>query len=265
MNEIHIDCELNYIADGVTDFIFNIEAARHSDQTILSEKITTQPNTPMVFGLNHIGNNRLAKLCDFNGELSIRYQADIAVQYALPVCNEIENKIAQIPLEVTPYLWPSRFCDLYKISHIAQDLFGHLPAGYTRVEAISTWIYQNIHYQQGTTDSMTTGMDILDNHVGVCRDFAHLGIAFCRAFNIPARFVSGYAANLKTPYNDFHTIFEVYLGNRWILFDPTRLCDVSEFVRVATGFDAADCAFSTIYGNTFTMTYFNPSASIKTN
>jgi transglutaminase-like putative cysteine protease len=81
---------------------------------------------------------------------------------------------------------------------------------------------------------------------GVCRDFAHLGIAFCRALNIPARFVSAYAYQLQPP--DFHACFEAYLGDRWYLFDATRLVPTSRLVRIGTGRDAADVSFATVFG-----------------
>jgi transglutaminase-like putative cysteine protease len=105
-------------------------------------------------------------------------------------------------------------------------------------------------------------MQVLQTKKGVCRDFAHLGICFCRTLNIPARFVAGYATDLADTTNDFHAIFEAYLGNRWILFDPTKLCDLSQFVRISTVRDASDCSFCNIYGNGVRMTYMNPSSTV---
>jgi transglutaminase-like putative cysteine protease len=124
--------------------------------------------------------------------------------------------------------------------------FGHLVPGYSRVTAICNWIYDNVLYLSGSSDSLTSACDTAIERVGVCRDFAHLGIAFCRALNIPARFVSGYAYGLNPP--DFHAWFEAYLGGRWYLFDPTRLVPQSGLIRVGTGRDAADVSFATIFG-----------------
>lgn len=262
MKQLHIDCELDYIANENTNFVFNIQIAMHEWQKIQTEKITTLPDLMMQFGLNHIGNNRLIKLCDVNGPISIRYEAEIDVDYPLPSGNEIENKMLDIPIEITPYLWSSRYCNVEKIAPIALELFGSLTPGYARVNAINEWIFNNVVYEQGSTNSATTAIDVINHKKGVCRDFAHLGIGFCRALNIPARFVGGYA-NLKSDTNDFHAIFEVYLSNRWVLFDPTKLSNVTEYARVATGFDAADSAFSTIYGSNVQMNYFNPSVQLK--
>ncbi|MEO7853947.1 MAG: transglutaminase family protein, partial [Rubrivivax sp.] len=89
--------------------------------------------------------------------------------------------------------------------------------------------------------------DVFVQRAGVCRDFAHLGITFCRALNIPARLVVGYAI-FDEPPTDFHAMFEAYLGGRWMLFDPTRMSALEQFVRIATGQDAKDVAFATIYG-----------------
>jgi transglutaminase-like putative cysteine protease len=88
--------------------------------------------------------------------------------------------------------------------------------------------------------------DTVTERVGVCRDFAHLGIAFCRALNIPARFAAGYAYQLNPP--DFHAYFEAFLGDRWYLFDPTRLVAKDGLIRIGTGRDAADISFATIFG-----------------
>jgi transglutaminase-like putative cysteine protease len=124
--------------------------------------------------------------------------------------------------------------------------FGKLTPGYSRVQAIADWIYDNVTYRSGSTDPHTSAFDTVTEREGVCRDFAHLGIAFCRALTIPARFVSGYAYQLQPP--DFHACFEAYLGDRWHLFDPTRLAPLSGFIRIGTGRDAADVSFANLFG-----------------
>ena len=104
----------------------------------------------------------------------------------------------------------------------------------------------NLDYVSGSTNSQTTARDVFVQRQGVCRDYAHLSIALCRGLGIPARYVCGYAAELQP--SDFHGFFEAYLGDRWYLFDPTRLAPVSGFVRIATGQDAADVPFATFNG-----------------
>jgi transglutaminase-like putative cysteine protease len=125
-------------------------------------------------------------------------------------------------------------------------LFDNVPPGFSRVMAICDWINSNIDYQLGSSNVSTSACDVLIQRVGVCRDYAHLAIAFCRALCIPARYISGYAVDLQPP--DFHGFFEAYLGSRWYLFDATRKAPVEGFVRIGTGRDAADASFATIIG-----------------
>ena len=129
---------------------------------------------------------------------------------------------------------------------LAQYEFGDLKPGYSRVNAICNWIYDNVEYLSFSSNQNTSAYDTATERVGVCRDFAHLGIAFCRAMNIPARFVSAYAYGLNPP--DFHACFEAYLG-RWYLFDPSRLVPQNGIIRIGTGRDAADVSFATIFGS----------------
>ena len=128
----------------------------------------------------------------------------------------------------------------------AQDEFGDCKPGHAKVQAVCDWIYHKIDYISGSSDSQTSSYDTAIERAGVCRDFAHLGIAFCRALSIPARFVSAYAWQLDP--SDFHACFEAYLGDRWYLFDATRLAPTNGLVRIGTGKDAADAALATVFG-----------------
>jgi transglutaminase-like putative cysteine protease len=130
---------------------------------------------------------------------------------------------------------------------LACDEFGSIAPGYSQVEAVCRWIRANIDYRVGTSSPVTTARDVLANRAGICRDFAHLAIALCRALNIPARFVTGYT-RYEEPPQDFHAVFEAYLGGRWQLFDPTELAPIDSIVRIGTGRDAADVAFATLFG-----------------
>jgi len=114
------------------------------------------------------------------------------------------------------------------------------------VTRICNWIFERVEYLSGKTTATTSAFDTVTELAGVCRDFAHLAIAFCRSLGIPARFVSAYAYGLNPP--DFHAYIEAFLGGRWILFDPTRLAPQSSFVRIGQGRDAADTSFATIFG-----------------
>ena len=104
-------------------------------------------------------------------------------------------------------------------------------------------------YLSGSTNAQTSAYDTVTEQAGVCRDFAHLGIALCRALTIPARYFTGYAYKLKPA--DFHACFEAYLGNQWVLFDATGLAPLNGMVKIATGRDAADAAVASIFGNAY--------------
>ena len=128
--------------------------------------------------------------------------------------------------------------------------FGQQWQGYSRVQAIRDWVLQRTTFTSNTSNSNTSAIDTLLETVGVCRDFAHLMIALCRAINIPARFTTGidYGADPALGPTDFHAYVEAYLGDRWYMFDPSGTAIPMGFVRFGTGRDAADVAFATIFG-----------------
>ena len=134
------------------------------------------------------------------------------------------------------YLYPSRYCESDMLVRLALQEFGGAAPGFERVTQICNWIHAHVEYLHRATNPMTSAYDTATERAGVCRDFAHLAIAFCRALAIPARFVSGYAFNLYPC--DFHACFEAFLGNSWYFFDATRLVPQSGFIRIGTGRDA---------------------------
>ena len=145
------------------------------------------------------------------------------------------------------YALPSRYCQSDMLVRMANDEFGELSPGGGRVQSIADWVRRHVEYRYGTTDAMTSAFDTATERVGVCRDFAHLVIAFCRALDIPARYVSGYALGLEPP--DFHGYVQVYLGGAWHNVDAT--CDEVRpaLVPIAHGRDAADVAMTTSWVN----------------
>jgi len=145
------------------------------------------------------------------------------------------------------YLQSSRYCEVEAIFSFACRKFASLPAGYRRVLAICQWVKENLDYQEGSSTLTSGAHEILANRAGVCRDFAHVTIAFCRALNIPARFVTAYT-KYQEPPQDFHAVMEAFLGDRWYLFDPTGLAEVSDLVRIGTGRDASEVPFATFFG-----------------
>ena len=133
--------------------------------------------------------------------------------------------------------------------------FGHLLQGYSRVLAIRDWVANRVSFQSNSSNGNTTAVDTLVDEVGVCRDFAHLMIALCRAVNIPARFATGidFGASAALGPTDFHAYVEVFLSGRWFIFDPSGVAIPMGFVRFGTGRDAADVAFATIFGSVITQ------------
>lgn len=242
-----IDCVLNYALDAPCDFMFSIHATIGMGQTVLSESIDIAPSVAYRVGTDPQSGNRLMRLHAGDGPLRVRYRATVRRRIEPDDTRAPEVPIDQLPDEVLSHLMTTRYCESDHLAAAAYKLFGQLPPGYARVIAIIDWIRSNIDYRIGSSTAMTTARDVFVQRAGVCRDFAHLAVTFCRALNIPARLVCGYAP-FSEPPPDFHAIFEAYLGGRWVMFDPTGMAPVDKLVRVATGRDAKDVAFATIFG-----------------
>jgi transglutaminase-like putative cysteine protease len=243
-----LGCELGYQVSGPSTLIFNIEAARIDRQRIVRESLDVTPaNVSIEPYIMPESNNRYARLRVPAGALTVRYDAEVELEadHQNPATiPEIPPR--ELPFAVLPHLYPSRYCPADKLRSWAAQEFGALEPGHGRVTAICNWIYEHLEYCRGSSDSRTSASDTLIERSGVCRDFAHLGVTFCRALDIPARFVSGYAWGLEPA--DFHAVFEAYLGDRWYLFDPTRQANLDGLVRIGVGRDAAEVSFATIFG-----------------
>ncbi|RZL60881.1 MAG: transglutaminase family protein [Variovorax sp.] len=247
MHLSHIETVLDYEVAAPAHLLLNIEAARAGAQALESEELVIEPATQVRVFCDDSSGNRFIRFDAKPGPLKIRYRASVQRGQVKVPTDLPEVPVNQVPDEVLHYLMPTRYCESDLMSRAAQQLFGDLPPGIGRVQAIVDWIHDSITYQPGTTDSTTTAREVFVQRAGVCRDFAHLGITFCRALNIPARLVVGYVF-FDEPPQDFHAVFEAYLGGQWVLFDATRMAPVDRIVRVGTGRDAKDVAFCTIFG-----------------
>jgi transglutaminase-like putative cysteine protease len=195
------------------------------------------------------------------GRNEIRHDALVAVS-SLPDSRQIYGNIlsvGQLPFELLRYTLPSRYCDSDKLMNFAWNNFGQIQHGLPRVQAICDWVHNNIEYRYMSGRPDLSASEIIARRYGVCRDFAHTAIALCRAFNLPARYVTGHLPDIGfndpgTPM-DFHAYFEVYLGNEWLTFDSRFNVPRIGRVKVAHGADAVDGAFTTIYGEAF-LAYF---------
>lgn len=233
------------------DFIFNVHAAETAGQRIVTERLSISQNVHQEMYVDPFYGTRYLRLNAQPGPLSLEYEATVEIVHAIADPSQLhEVPIAQLPLEIMRYIYPSRYCQSDRLGKFALQAFGHVPPGFTRVQAMIAWILERTTFQSGTTNSSTSATDTLLEQRGVCRDFAHLLIALCRALNIPARFVTGidYGADPALGPCDFHAYVEVYLSGRWYLFDPSGVSIPMGLVRMGTGRDAADVAFATVFG-----------------
>jgi transglutaminase-like putative cysteine protease len=202
-----------------------------------------------------IYNNLCQRLILGQGEHRLSYNAIVKVA---DTWDDIAPDALQLPVENLPdevllYTLPSRFCLSDVLSDTAWQLFGNTEPGWARVQAICDWVHNNIGFQYGTSNPQTTAIDVYEQRVGVCRDFTHLAVTFCRALNIPTRYVFGYLPDIGVPIADapmdFCAWMEVYLGNRWWTFDPRNNTPRIGRVLIGRGRDALDVAMVTSYGS----------------
>jgi transglutaminase-like putative cysteine protease len=154
-----------------------------------------------------------------------------------------ELEVANVPSDWLIYLMGSRYCETDRLSQVAWDLFGMLAPGWGRVQAICDFVQRHIRFDYQQARSTRSAFDAFNERVGVCRDYAHLAIAFCRCLNIPARYVNGHLGDIGVPVvdpMDFSAWMEVFLGGRWHTFDPRNNAARIGRIVVARGRDAAD-------------------------
>jgi transglutaminase-like putative cysteine protease len=163
-----------------------------------------------------------------------------------------EIPVYMLPPETLLYLMNSRYCEVDLMSPMATDLFGLCAPGWSRVETICTWVKDHVAFDYAKARPTKTALDTYTERVGVCRDFQHLAITFCRALNIPARYATGYLGDIRVPVApypmDFSAWFEAYLGGQWWTFDARHNQRRIGRILVATGRDATDVAITTTFG-----------------
>jgi transglutaminase-like putative cysteine protease len=252
MVRLKFSIELNYeITQPGCDFIFSIHAAQTPHQIVVSESLGISQPLQTDLYTDPVTHTRFLRLQAAAGPLMVRYDATVDLDHYTAQPDQLgEVPVAKLPGPVLPYIYPSRYCQSDRLLRLAVKEFGHLWQGYARVQAIRDWVLNRVTFQSNTSTGITSAVDTLVEEVGVCRDFAHLMIALCRAVNIPARFATGidYGADPVLGPTDFHAYVEVYVGDRWYLFDPSGVAIPMGFLRFGTGRDAADAAFATIFG-----------------
>ena len=253
LNRIELQVDLNYeVAGPGADFIFNVHAARTPSQSLSAERLVL---TPAVVSRTHTDpgtGNRYLRVHAAPGTLQLSYAVTVDLMHRRSDPAQLDEvPIDQLPPEVLGYLYPSRYCQSDRLLTLASHEFGALKPGYARVQAIRDWVHGHATFTSHSTNSNTSALDTLIDRVGVCRDFAHLMIALCRAMSIPARYATGtdYGADPTLGPPDFQAYVEVYLGDGWYIFDPSGTAIPMGFVRFGTGRDAADVAFATFFGS----------------
>ena len=240
--------ELDYSTQGQLSFLLNIRAQRNSQQRVLEERFTLIPQMPHLEKTDEVTGNRFDLItADLPGLYHIRYEVVVENKPVHVSASDLaETEVQDLQLDVLGCLYASRYCQSDRLGNLAAQQFGHLETPLKKVQAVMAWIAEHIAYVSGSTNASTSAVDSLVERRGVCRDFAHLGIAMCRALNIPARYFTGYAHDLQPP--DFHACFETWIDHRWLLWDATGLASPDAVVRIGTGRDAADVSVCTSFG-----------------
>lgn len=242
-----------YVANVPTHIQTMIEAERDNLEFV-SSSWRTVPEMASQQYLDLYGNQK-RRFTLPAGESMYEFKALVRIPDAL---DDFDLDAEQVPVDKLPidaltYLAPSRYCLSDVISADAWRLFGDYPAGYRRAAQVQHWVWQNIDYRTGSTDSWYTSQNCYENRYGICRDYAHLFVAFCRALNMPARYVSGILPDLDVPPvpidMDFHAFAEVYLGGRWWTFDPRWGKLRKGHIFIGRGRDAADTPLAITYGS----------------
>jgi len=198
--------------------------------------------------------NRCRRFTAPAGKLIMRYDAVVEDSGLVDEVNPLatETPIPELPDSAIGYMLGSRYCETDHLSNLAWNLFGHIPPGWARVQAITDYVHNHLSFGYGYARSTRTACQAHDERVGVCRDFAHLAIAFCRCLNIPARYVNGYLGDINVPADpapmDFSAWFEAYLGGRWYTFDARHNKPRTGRVVVARGRDATDVPLVHTFG-----------------
>lgn len=250
---IELGCYFRHQAAWPTAAVFQVTAASSDRVRISDAAWTVEPHVPLHHYTDTFGNT-CTRLELPAGVSVVEYRALATVPDEVDEADDSAPEIpaAALPDDVLVYTLASRFCQPDELGRHAWRLFGDLPKGRSRVQAISTWVHDYLVYTTGSTVPTSTSVDAFSSGIGVCRDFAHLMITMCRALNIPARYAFGYLPDVDVVPNptpmDFHAWVQVWLGDRWWDFDPRHNTRRKGRVQIGQGRDAADAAMVTTYG-----------------
>ena len=257
--QIRVGYELIYDCPQPTPMILtlNIHFTRVSD-ILVPDHLITHPSIPIAAYRDAFG-NWCSRIVAPKGQIRLSTDAVVndsgEVDIVVPTAPQIP--VQDLPNETLVFLLGSRYCETDRLSQTAWDLFGHSPPGWARVQAVCDFVHRHITFGYEHARATRTAWEVFHEKTGVCRDYAHLAVAFCRCLNIPARYCTGYLGDMGTPppYGpmDFAAWFEAYLGGHWYTFDARNNTPRIGRVLIAQGRDAADVAISNTFGlNTLT-------------
>jgi transglutaminase-like putative cysteine protease len=244
--KLHVGSDITVRAGADCPIVAMLRPTSGLAQWLSSETYVFDPWVPTTEYVDIYG-NLCQRLVVPQGEMRLRVEATVETEPALAVHHEAPFTLIQnLPDSALQYLLPSRYCPSDRLGARAGEIVAGASPGYGQVEAIRAWVHERIAYRYGSSDASTDAAATLDAGAGVCRDFAHVGIALTRALRIPARMVVGYLLGLEPM--DLHAWFEAYVGDRWYTFDATQGEPKGGRVVLAYGRDAADVAFISNYG-----------------
>jgi transglutaminase-like putative cysteine protease len=247
---LEVGGRFDYLAEAETPAVVLVEPHSSLAGTLLDARWDPEP--PQRY--EDVYGNVCRRLVLEPGVSSFAYHATVRISPdsdELPGEGDAQLRIEHLPSPLLHWLLPSRLCESDVLADRAWELFGYTPPAGARVQAVCDWIHDNVEYGVPTLPT-TTATEVLESRGGICRDFAHLGVTFCRALGIPARYVSGYLPDIgipgPVPPMDFHAWFEVWLGKRWWAFDARFNVPRIGRVPIGRGRDAVDVAMVTTYG-----------------
>jgi transglutaminase-like putative cysteine protease len=248
-----VGCEFSYDAEVATPAVFQVQPTESALILRRSEVWSSEPQLRLR-DYSDIYGNPCTRVVLPAGRSSFRYAAELDVPDAVEDANESAREIApdNLPDQTLIYILPSRYCLPDLLGYEAWERFGAVAPGYRRVQAICDHVHTHLTFRYGSSTPHSTAADVNYTRLGVCRDFTHLAITFCRALNIPARYVFGYLPALDTAPEpeemDFAAWMEVWLDDEWWTFDPRNNARRKGRVVIGRGRDASDVAMATTFG-----------------
>jgi transglutaminase-like putative cysteine protease len=250
---VRVGCEFVHEAAVDTPAILQVEPRDAAPVSLVRREWSTEPQMRIRHYTDLYG-NPCARTILPAGRSTVRFDALVRVPDAAEDADEQAPELPpeELPDDVLLYTLPSRYCLPDMLGDEAWARFGDMPAGYSRIQAICDHVNSYLTFQHGRSDSWTTAADVNASGFGVCRDFTHLAISFCRALNIPARYVFGYLPFIDAPADkepaDFAAWMEVWLADRWWTFDPRNNVRRKGRILIGCGRDACDVAMVTTFG-----------------